>query len=318
LICAGIKHRGYSTGLQRVITDFGADNPFAKVQQKLEEHYRITVPKEAPRTITLNHAAQIQKLDKSKVNKENVAQAVVITETDGAMVPIVRTKKRAVDSRKEKQLCFKEAKLTLAHSKGSITPVFAATMGNAKDAGMAISRCVSRVGINKETYIHGVGDGAPWIVNQIENQFGTQAKYLIDFYHVCEYLSAASLVCAKENAKEWTELQKQRLKENNVNAVLHDLKPYIEKRNLDQQDTPVRTCYYYLENRLDQLDYKFAIENDLPIGSGEIESAHRYIMQKRLKIQGAWWLEETAENMLALRVNRANDDWYGYWEKAAA
>jgi hypothetical protein len=65
------------------------------------------------------------------------------------------------------------------------------------------------------------------------------------------------------------------------------------------------------------LDYKSAMANNLPIGSGEIESAHRYIIQKRLKITGAWWLEETAENMLALRTHRANNNWDDYWSAAA-
>ena len=55
----------------------------------------------------------------------------------------------------------------------------------------------------------------------------------------------------------------------------------------------------------------------LPIGSGEIESAHRYVIQIRLKIAGAWWKIENAEKMLALRVMRANGDWEKYWGKAA-
>jgi hypothetical protein len=69
----------------------------------------------------------------------------------------------------------------------------------------------------------------------------------------------------------------------------------------------VRACYRYIKNRPHQLNHKAAIENDLPIGPGEIESAHRYVIQKRLKIAGSWWLEETAGNMLALRINRANN-----------
>jgi hypothetical protein len=32
----------------------------------------------------------------------------------------------------------------------------------------------------------------------------------------------------------------------------------------------------------------------LPIGSGEIESAHRYVAQQRLKRPGAWWRVEAA------------------------
>jgi hypothetical protein len=56
----------------------------------------------------------------------------------------------------------------------------------------------------------------------------------------------------------------------------------------------------------------------LPIGSGEVESAHRYVIQKRLKLSGAWWTSENAQVMLNLRVTRANGGWHQYWDKLAA
>ena len=77
----------------------------------------------------------------------------------------------------------------------------------------------------------------------------------------------------------------------------------------------MRNCFNYISNRLRQFDYKDALEKKLPIGSGEIESAHRYVIQQRLKIPGAWWKEENANNMLALRTVRANEDWEDYWKK---
>jgi len=64
---------------------------------------------------------------------------------------------------------------------------------------------------------------------------------------------------------------------------------------------------------MDQLKYQDALNKDLPIGSGEIESAHRYVVQKKLKLSGAWWEIQNAEHMLALRINRANRKWDGYW-----
>ena len=82
-------------------------------------------------------------------------------------------------------------------------------------------------------------------------------------------------------------------------------------------DAPARCCYPYLSSRQDQLDYQGALEQGLPIGSGEIESAHRYLVQKRLKLPGAWWTAANAEHMLALRVNRANEEWSEYWAAAA-
>ena len=53
------------------------------------------------------------------------------------------------------------------------------------------------------------------------------------------------------------------------------------------------------------------------MASGDIESAHRVIPQKRLKLPGAWWHPEMVNPMLALRVLRANDWWPDFWANAA-
>ncbi|MBK1630437.1 ISKra4 family transposase, partial [Thiohalocapsa halophila] len=42
-------------------------------------------------------------------------------------------------------------------------------------------------------------------------------------------------------------------------------------------------------------------------------SAHRYVVQQRLKRPGAWWTPDNAEAMLALRLVRANGQWSAYW-----
>ncbi len=80
-------------------------------------------------------------------------------------------------------------------------------------------------------------------------------------------------------------------------------------------DAPVRACHRYLRNRPEQFDYPKALQAGLPIGSGEIESAHRHVIQQRLKIPGAWWKIDNADKMLALRANR---NWENYWDSLKA
>jgi hypothetical protein len=107
--------------------------------------------------------------------------------------------------------------------------------------------------------------------------------------------------------------EKERLKNNATQAVLDALAPYLEP--LEQTDeTPVRDAWRYITNRLDHLDYQSALARDLPIGSGEIESAHRQVVQKRIKRPGAWWKLENADAMISLIAARLNGVWDKYWE----
>ncbi len=111
------------------------------------------------------------------------------------------------------------------------------------------------------------------------------------------------------------EKQKSALNSNRSSAVLAALLPHIEPLSIEDQDAPVRKAHRYLQNRRNQLDYQGAIEKKLPIGSGEIESAHRYIVQQRLKRPGAWWTPDNVDCMLALRLARANRRWDNYWKQ---
>ena len=311
--------RGYSTPLQRRITDFGAEVPFGKIPKKLKEHYGISVPITMACRITEKHGQKAAALqERLEEIPETKGVECVIGEMDGSMIPVVATGERSEgsgchDRRKERRLEWKEARLTLAHPKGSVSPVYGVTLGSPDETGDLLLDCAIRAGLGANTRVHCVGDGAPWIVDQVSRVFGLQADYLIDFYHLCEYLAAAAPVCAPGAKREWVEEQKTNMKENRVTQVLETLEKHMEPESAGKE-APVGKCYQYIKNRQDQFDYKGALKADLPIGSGEVESGHRYVIQDRLKRPGAWWKKENANSMLALRVLRANDGWDAYWD----
>ena len=93
------------------------------------------------------------------------------------------------------------------------------------------------------------------------------------------------------------------------------MEAFLEPDTVESQNAPVHACYRYIKNRPHQLDYKAALNQGLPIGSGEIESSHRYIIQQRLKLPVAWWTPKNVDSMLALRIIRANNKWDGYWNQ---
>jgi hypothetical protein len=320
---AKVSPRGCSRPLQRAITDFAADDPFAQVPLKLREHYGFEIGESTIQRITLGHAQAIFGSGRPSLEFPLAPgqHKQIVAQTDGGMIPVVEPAAEQKDRRKGKKLSWKEAKISLAHAKGSRTPVYGGGIeGGVEAAGRRLFDCAVRAGFGTDSHVHAVGDGAPWIVRQIEQRFGAQASYLIDFYHVCEYLSAAAKTIAPDAAagKAWMEAQKDALKTGRVEEVLGSLDPHREAPEVGDDQAPVRTCHRYLSARKDQLKYREALAEGLPIGSGEIESAHRYVAQKRLKLPGAWWLVAHAEHMLALRINRLNGDWETYWAALAA
>jgi uncharacterized protein UPF0236 len=309
-----------------VITDFAADQPFAQARLKLREHYGFEIGESTIQRITLGHAQALHaqalhaQAEAGRASQDFPQTAgrhkEIVAQTDGGMIPIVEPDARQKDKRKGKTLSWREAKICLAHAKGSQTPFYAGTIeGGVETAGRQLFECAVRAGFGANSHVHAVGDGAPWIVGQVEEQFGAQASYLIDFYHVCEYLSAAAKAIAPDAATQeaWMDGQKDALKTGRLDQVLRALAGHIEAPEADDDQAPVRQCHRYLSGRRNHLNYRDALANDLPIGSGEIESAHRYIAQQRLKRPGAWWRVEHAEYMLALRINRQNGEWAAYW-----
>ena len=310
---AQIQQRGYSLPLQRALTDFGAEESFGRATEKMREHYGIELGASAVRTQTLTHAKGIGAVEHAAASPP---VKTVITELDGSMIPVVKTGIGAgLDKRKEKEVFWREARLCCARSSDAVDSIYEATLGSVNVAGLLWHETARAAGLGDKTHVHGLGDGAPWIMNTFQEQFGAQGKFTVDFWHVSDYLAQAAPVLAPGKNKEWLRQQQDHLLLNQVDAVLDSLERHREPA--EKSDAPVRTAYGYLHQRRAHLDYAGAKAAGLPIGSGEVEGGHRHVPQERLKISGAWWLETTVQWMLQLRVKRANQDWETYWSQIA-
>ena len=221
-VAAEVHCRGYSLPLQRIITDFGADILFGRIPAKLHEHRGISVPVSSAQAMTRHHTEAIFKIQLETLKRDIPAidgVECVIVEIDGSMIPTVTTESatvegEAIDRRTTRQIGWQEARLVFARTPEQQHPVFGATLGSPDATGEQLVSSAIRVGVGQQTYVHGVGDGAPWIANQIAQSFGQPGRFLLDFYHLCDYLADASQVCAPAHPESWLEQQKRRLKHN--------------------------------------------------------------------------------------------------------
>lgn len=306
-----MRHRGCSRRLQRALVDFGADTAFAPAATKVQEHYGVAVSAERVRRTCLHHAGRLAAVPPVPCTRlRATGPAHIVAEADGTMVPIVDTGAAppGTDRRRHRQVRWQEARLVAAQAHGTATTHYDATLGDVTEAGARWSRVAGRAGWAAATRIHAVGDGAPWLADQAAQRFGPAGTYLLDLYHVCEYLAA---VWPAERAR--VHALRDDLKAGRHAHVLAALHARREPAAVPDELAPARCAHRYLANRPAQLDYPAAVAAGLPLGSGLIESGHRHVLQARLKLAGAWWTAPHAHAMTQLRVCRANGDWHAYW-----
>ena len=127
-----------------------------------------------------------------------------------------------------------------------------------------------------------------------------EGRPVLDYYHCAEHVHkvADAHYGNSPRAIEWVEATLARLAAHQVDAVIWGLQRL-------QADAFARTeidkLITYLQNHRQRIDYDACKAEGLPIGSGGIESANKFISHARLKRSGAWWVVENGNGMLRLR-----------------
>jgi hypothetical protein len=71
----------------------------------------------------------------------------------------------------------------------------------------------------------------------------------------------------------------------------------------------------YLHKRKSLMEYPSYQQQGWPIGSGSVESSHKFVVQARLKGSGMHWKPEHINPMLALRLALLNERWSESWQQ---
>jgi hypothetical protein len=119
------------------------------------------------------------------------------------------------------------------------------------------------------------------------------------------YDFAGKIFSDNDQKKQWCENQKSLLRSSDVETVIDN----INETNAKDVDKKKITGYY--QNNKDRMRYGQYREIGCGIiGSGAIESAHRTVIQKRMKQAGQRWSKKGATNMLRLRIIAMNNQWH--------
>jgi hypothetical protein len=154
-----------------------------------------------------------------------------------------------------------------------------------------------------------LSDGARWIEQAISQRY-PDATQILDFYHVVEYLGAFAHVAIVdvEARQRWIAQQKALLLAGRVAEVIATVAHYRGSDAAIIKEQRERLVRYYRLNQ-ERMRYDEYIRRGLYIGSGAIESAHRTVVQRRMKLSGQRWTNAGAEHMLNLRACSLSGKW---------
>lgn len=152
-----------------------------------------------------------------------------------------------------------------------------------------------------------ISDGASWIRTIVDELF-PDAVHILDLCHVKEHVGNFGKWLFKDEheAHLWITRICTLIEDGKIDQVLEILAPYKDVKCPQN----VLNLYTYIDNHRTSMDYGTYKRENYFLGSGAIESANKYTMQNRMKLQGMRWNVESAQRVLSLKARLESDHWY--------
>ena len=182
---------------------------------------------------------------------------------------------------------------------------YAGYIGSADEFKYHLIALAERNGLFSCKEIVVITDGAKWILPLIREIF-PQATPILDLFHAKENAGkfAKAVIKGKKKQQVYADKLCELIDKGEVDELLRILEPY---KNFKREG--VVNFYSYVDRLKDCMHYDQYIEKGYLVGSGHIESSHRYVMQDRMKRPGQHWNREHGQGILSAKCRYESDNW---------
>lgn len=165
-----------------------------------------------------------------------------------------------------------------------------------------------RRGLEQASAVCAVQDGAEWLQGLVDYH-RADAVRILDFPHAAEYVNAIGQAAGGRLPATWLAGVLHRLKHQGPERVLKHL-TWLAAR---YPSPLIQEKLTYLQKREAHMQYPSYQQAGWPIGSGNVESANKLVVEARLKGAGMRWERENVNPMLVLRNAVCNQRWHETW-----
>jgi hypothetical protein len=261
--------------------------------------------------------------------EDAVAQMTLVMAADGVMVPI---RPRAKTPRgKTRWLEVKVAVLARLGQRvrASGRPVsqlyhrrLVAVLGSIDDLAPRLKLEALRHGLLTAPQVVWLSDGGKGFWRLYRQHVAPYAVAVLDFYHAASHLwrAAAAWLDGRTTLAHWC-FQRWRhlLRHGGETQLLRELTRLMHRDDLtaSTRKTLIQV-QQYLQDHRSHIHYQEYAQQELPLGSGIVESACKWLIQQRFKGVGMRWSEPGFTHLLHLRLAWVNQRFDGLFPEDTA
>ena len=188
-------------------------------------------------------------------------------------------------------------------------PLYDVLIGDAEAVWALLIGYLRLLGAAYADVVEFIADGAEWIWHRVERLSrlaeipAAKLVEVLDFYHASQYLSETLATCRTMPKAQRQALYKRlrhalRHQTNGVEVVQEALRALVPTC----RSKAMKRALAYLETHAHRMRYVTLEARKLPIGSGQVESAVRRVINLRFKAPGSFWMETTVSGLMHLRA----------------
>jgi Uncharacterised protein family (UPF0236) len=287
------------------VLDFALTSVFTEAAERWSVHYQSPISASLVRQVA-ERVGKIAEVAEPKALQEALQapkpeSELLVVETDGSMLSTRdgwKEVKLGVVYRKENHVASTET------DRGVITEArYVAVLGEQKEFKEELKALLEAEKAESAPKVAWLGDGAKgnWT---LADSLCPDAIQVLDFTHAVENGNKFAKALWGEGSDclpLWEERLKELLMRGDVNALVGEVFGCITetpRKNMKELNDIIG----YYRNNEERMNYPEYIKMGLPIGSGAVESGHKHVLQKRMKLSGQHWERECGSRMAKLRA----------------
>jgi hypothetical protein len=188
-------------------------------------------------------------------------------------------------------------------------PLYDGLSGDAEAVWALLIGSLRLLGAAYADVVECIADGAEWIGKRV-GRLSTLAEIpaakvveVLDFYHASQYLYETIATC-----RHMPKAQRQALYKRLRHALRHQtegvavVQEALRALATTRRNKAITRALGYVATHAHRMRYVTLEARKLPIGSGQVESAVRRVVNLRFKAPGSFWKETTVSGLLHLRA----------------